>query len=49
MATRYGQAAIDYWAKKKAATKMMYKVIGVIIVFAIIYAVLIDKTAAALI
>ena len=44
MATKYGQAAIDYWAKKKAGTKMTVKVIGVLITVAIVYAVLIDKT-----
>ena len=44
MATKRGQAAIDYWAKKTAAAKARFTLIGVIVLGSIIYAVAINVT-----
>lgn len=43
MATKYGQAAIEAWGKKSAATKLLFKAIGVAVLIVIVFAVIVDK------
>lgn len=44
MATKYGQAAIEYWNRLSTKRDTQLKTLGTIIAIVIVIAVLIDKT-----